>query len=264
MADAPSVAVLGAGSVGCWIGGAWAAAGVPVTLIGRERIGAEIAEHGLSVTDYLGSRISLAPGRVPFSTRPQDIKAADVIALCVKSIDTEAAAREIGRHGRKGATVISFQNGVTNADTLKRLLPKFEIAQGMVPFNVAHLGRGRFHKGVQGDLLAQGTALTERLSAATAGTPGHLLLARDMKPIAWGKLLFNLNNAINALSGKTLLEELSDRDYRRVLAAAMIETLEVLKAAGIQPAKLGPIPPNLLPTRSARPISCSGTCCCGS
>ena len=35
MAGGPKVAVLGAGSVGCFIGGAWAAAGVPVTFIGR-------------------------------------------------------------------------------------------------------------------------------------------------------------------------------------------------------------------------------------
>lgn len=247
MADAPKIAIMGAGSIGCWIGAAWAAAGLPVTFIGRERIGAEIAEHGLTATDYKDGRIHIAAEDVRFSTRPQDLRAADVIALCVKSTDTPSAAQEIGRFGRKGATVISFQNGVSNADTLRKLLPRFEIAQGMVPFNVAHLGRGRWHKGVQGDLVAEGTPATERISALTAGTPAHLLLARDMKPIAWGKLLFNLNNAVNALSGKTLLEELSIRDYRRVLAASMLETLDVLKAAGIEPAKLGPIPPALLP-----------------
>ena len=37
------------------------------------------------------------------------------------------------------------------------------------------------------------------------------------------------------------------RDYRRVFAASQIEALEILKAAGITPAKLGPFPPNLLP-----------------
>jgi 2-dehydropantoate 2-reductase len=247
VAEAPKIAIFGAGSVGCWIGGAWAAAGLPVTLIGRERIGAEIAEHGLTATDYKDGRIRLPADQVHFSTRPQDLRTADAIVLCVKSTDTTSAAKEIGRFGRKGATVISFQNGVSNADTLRGLLPRFHVVQGMVPFNVAHMGRGRWHKGVQGDLIAEGTPVTERISALTAGTPAHLLLARDMKPIAWGKLLFNLNNAVNALSGKTLLEQLSIRDYRRVLAASMVETLDVLKAARIEPAKLGPIPPALLP-----------------
>jgi 2-dehydropantoate 2-reductase len=74
-----------------------------------------------------------------------------------------------------------------------------------------------------------------------------------MPAIAWGKLLINLNNAINALSGRTLLEQLRERDYRRVVAASMLEALEVLKAAGIEPAKIGPVPPRLLPHVIASP-----------
>src|SRR3546814_8207724 len=68
-----------------------------------------------------------------------------------------------------------------------------------------------------------------------------------MVAVAWGKLLLNLNNAINALSGLTILEELHQRDYRRVMAAAMVETMELLKIAGIEPVATGPIPPRLLP-----------------
>jgi hypothetical protein len=85
-----------------------------------------------------------------------------------------------------------------------------------------------------------------------------------MTGMAWGKLLLNLNNAVNALSGLTLLEELQQRDYRRVVAASMVEALDVLKAAGIEPAQIGPIPPKLLRTPLPRPTGCSATCCCGS
>jgi 2-dehydropantoate 2-reductase len=52
---------------------------------------------------------------------------------------------------------------------------------------------------------------------------------------------------VNALSGRTLLEQLRERDYRRVVAASIIEALAVLEAAGIEPAKIGPVPPRLLP-----------------
>ena len=74
-----------------------------------------------------------------------------------------------------------------------------------------------------------------------------------MKAVAWGKLLINLNNAVNALSGRTLLEQLKERDYRRVVAASQIEALELLEAAGIAPAKIGPVPPRLLPHAIAAP-----------
>ena len=51
---ADRVAVLGAGSVGCFIGGAWAAAGLPVSFIGRPRIARDIKDHGLTLSDYSG------------------------------------------------------------------------------------------------------------------------------------------------------------------------------------------------------------------
>jgi 2-dehydropantoate 2-reductase len=68
-----------------------------------------------------------------------------------------------------------------------------------------------------------------------------------MVGLAWGKLLINLNNAVNALSGRTLLDQLRERDYRRVVAASQREGLRLLERAGIQPAKIGAVGPKLLP-----------------
>ena len=143
--------------------------------------------------------------------------------------------------------MISFQNGVSNVETLKAALPGFNVLAGMVPFNVAAMGNGRWHKGVAGDLWAEDHEVTRAIKERIGDRPGKLILSDDMVGVAWGKLLINLNNAVNALSGKPLLEQLSSRDYRRVFAASQIEALEILKAAGITPAKLGPFPPKLLP-----------------
>ena len=248
------VAIFGAGSVGCFVGGAWAAAGVPVSFVGRERIGREIAEHGLTLTDFSGWRVRLAPGQVDFSTRAASLGKADVIALCVKSTGTAAAAKEIARHAKKGALVVSFQNGVSNVDTLRAVLKRrFEAAAGMVPYNVAALGHGRFHKGVAGDLVAEDVPPLRSLADAIGDGPARLRLAGNMPAVAWGKLLINLNNAVNALSGRTLLEQLKARDYRRVVAASIVEALGLLEAAGIEPAKIGPVPPRLLPHVIASP-----------
>jgi 2-dehydropantoate 2-reductase len=249
------VAILGAGSVGCFIGGAWAAAGVPVTLIGRERIGAAIAEHGLTLTDESGWRTRMEPQEVNFATKPAALGKADVIALCVKSDGTAKAAREIARHGKKGTTVISFQNGVSNAELLQSALNKhgFTVAQGMVPFNIAYLGNGRFHKGVAGELVVADVPAARALAEAVGKGPAQLRLEQEMGPLAWGKLLINLNNAVNALSGRTLLDQLKERDYRRIVAASIVEALDVLEAAGIEPAQIGPVPPKLLPHAIAAP-----------
>ena len=239
--------ILGAGSVGCFVGGAWLAAGCDVSFVGRQRIRDEIAEHGLGLSDQDGWKIALTPDRIDYSTKPAALKQADIIALCVKSIGTAAAAKEIARHARPGTTVISFQNGVSNAATLRKLLPKFDVVHGMIPFNVVKLGPGRWHRATWGDLTAARTPVTEALAARIGDRPGRLRLSDDMMSVAWGKMLFNLNNAINALSGQTILAQLSQRDYRRVMAAAIVETLDTLAAAGIEPAKIGLIAPRLLP-----------------
>jgi len=249
------VAIFGAGSVGCFIGGAWAETGLPVTLIGRERIGDAIAANGLTLTDGSGWRARRQAGDVDFATKPAALAKAEVIAVCVKSQDTAAAAREIARHGKKGALVISFQNGVSNVEILEAALARsgFTVAAGMVPFNIAYLGDGRFHKGVAGELSVADLPGTRALAEQVGKGPAQLRLEANMPALAWGKLLINLNNAINALSGRTLLEQLRERDYRRIVAASMVEALDVLAAAGIEPATIGPVPPKLLPHAIAAP-----------
>jgi len=202
----------------------------------------------LTLSDYGGWQASLAPGQVDYRCEPDELAGADTIALCVKSGATAEAAKEIAAHARPGSTVISFQNGISNVDVLEHELgDRFTIIRGMVPYNVACLGDGHFHKGVAGDLFADDRPETRALAQAIGQSPASLKLSDDMLSIAWGKLLINLNNAVSALSGRTLQEELRERDYRRVFSASMREGLRLLGQAGIEPAKVGAVGPKLLP-----------------
>lgn len=248
MAGGPKVAILGAGSVGCFVGGCWQAAGVPVTFIGRPKLSQDLDEHGLTLSDYSGWRAQLSPGELDYRCGPEALAEAQVIAVTVKSGDTAAAADNIAQHGTPGALVMSFQNGISNVGVLEQGLGgRFEVARGMVPYNVAYLGKGHFHKGVAGELYTERRETARELSEAVGEGPAALALKEDMLGLAWGKLLINLNNAVNALSGKTLRDELRRRDYRRVFAASMREGLELLKRAEIEPASVGPIAIHGLP-----------------
>ncbi len=246
MTESPRIAVLGAGSVGCFIGGCWQAAGLPVTFIGRPRIAEDVRVNGLTLSDYSGWQTRLTG--VDYLTDPSPLAEADVILLTVKSAATAAAAREIGVGARKGALVISFQNGISNLDVLERELGSWvQIVRGLVPYNVAYLGGGRFHKGVAGKLYAEKGPQTRAIADTVGGGPAALALSSEMLGLAWGKLLINLNNAVNALSGRTLIEQLQEHDYRRVVAASQREGLRLLKRASIRPTKIGAVPPSLLP-----------------
>ena len=242
------VAILGAGSIGCFVGGCWQAAGLDVRFVGRKSFADDIRQHGLTVSDYDGWQRTLAPGEVDYRVDGDSLADAGIIALCVKSGATEDAAKEIAAYGRPGTTVVSFQNGISNVKVLERhLSDRFDVVRGMVPYNVAYLGEGRFHKGVAGVLYAEGRPETRALANAIGESPAALKLSNDMLGIAWGKLLINLNNAVNALSGRPLVEQLLQRDYRRVVAASQREGLRLLKRARIEPAKVGAVGPALLP-----------------
>lgn len=241
------IAILGAGSVGCFIGGTWAAAGCDVTFIGRPRIADEVHAHGLHLSDHAGWSAFLPREQVRYATGADVLAEADLIVLTVKSTGTEAAAAEISRCAHPKAAVVSFQNGVGNAERLRTLLPGRTVLAGMVPYNVAHLGKGRWHKGTSGNLITEQGTIGAALKEAAGTGPASVALSADMTGILWGKLLINLNNAVNALSGKPLLAQLRERGYRQVVAASQREALSLLKAAGLRPAKVGSLAPSWIP-----------------
>ena len=81
-----------------------------------------------------------------------------------------------------------------------------------------------------------------RLSEACLAADLTFELRDDMPGVQWSKLLLNLNNAINALSGRPLAEELGQLDYRRCFAAAQREAIELIRASGLPLARVTPLP----------------------
>ncbi|WP_175684937.1 2-dehydropantoate 2-reductase [Burkholderia anthina] len=252
-ASAASVCVFGAGAIGCYLGGRLAAAGTHVTFVGRARIADAVRAHGLTLTDRRGYRAQLAPADVAFSTDPAAAAAARLVLVAVKSAATQDAAAQLAGVLRPGAVVISFQNGLHNADVLRDALPHATVLTGMVPFNVIERGPGAFHQGSAGVLAADASPALQPFAGAFARAGLPLALHRDMRAVQWAKLLLNLNNAVNALADLPLRDELSQRAYRRCLALAQREALHWLAHAAIRPARLTPLPSAWLPAVLALP-----------
>ncbi len=245
----PEICVFGAGSVGCYLGGRLLATGADLHFVGRIRLRDELAEHGVLSTDLDGAVHRVAPSVARYSIDADAVRSADVVLLTVKSGATASAAGELASRLKPGALLISLQNGVGNAELLRAQLPGVTVLAGMVPFNVLARGQGRFHHGSEGAVAVQadghpGLAAIQPVFAR-AGLP--LALHADMPAVQWSKLLLNLNNAINALSGLPLRAELAQRGFRLCLAAAQRETLALLKAADIPLAQLTRVRPEWLP-----------------
>lgn len=243
----PAFCVFGAGSVGCYLGGRLLATGSTVRFVGRARIRAELERHGLHCSALDGAEHHVPPARIAFSEAPAAAADADVVLVTVKSAATEAAGRALAGVLKPGAVVISFQNGLHNAESLRAVLPGVTVLTGMVPFNVLARGEGRFHHGSEGALAVEAHAALAAVLPAFARCGLPIAVHADMRAVLWSKLLLNLNNAVNALSGLPLREELSQRGYRRCLALAQAETLTLLDAAGIALVQLTKLPPKRLP-----------------
>ena len=241
------ICIFGAGSIGCYVGGRIAAAGCPVTLIGRERLRLELMHSGLHLTDLLGADLRVKPDAFCFATDADAAADAELVLVTVKSADTAAAGRALAKVLKPGTVVVSFQNGMGNARLLRDALRQQTVLGGMVQFNVLNRGRGHFHQGSEGALEVEQHPAIEPFSAAFARAGLPLKLHTDMLPVQWAKLLLNLNNPINALSNLPLKAELSQRAFRKCIALAQTEALRLMGSAGILPARLTPLPPNWIP-----------------
>jgi 2-dehydropantoate 2-reductase len=244
--------VAGAGSVGCYVGGCLALAGRHVTLLLRPALAHVIARAGLSVSDLGGMDRPVLPSMLRLATDAAAAFAeADVILVTVKSGDTRAMAALIAQHAPSGVTVVSLQNGVGNVDVLlARLGGMARVVPGMVPFNVVQTRRDdgappRFHRASSGTVVVGAGVAGLRATLHVTGVA--VRESRDMTGVLWGKLLLNLNNALNALSGVPLAAELADKRWRRLLAHQIEEGLTALKAAGLRPARIEGVPPAAVP-----------------
>ncbi len=240
---------MGAGTIGCFVGGRLAAAGLPVRFIGRARVGNALRAQGLRLSDFEGAEQFLPAAQIDWreSLPGSESPAPGLVLVCVKSAASRAAAAELATVLPPGTALLSLQNGVDNPQVLREAAPSLVVIPGMVPFNVAELAPGHFHRGSSGQLAAeQHPALRPYLAAfAAAGLP--LQLHAELGAMQWAKLLLNLNNPVNALSGLPLRAQLLHPGWRRVTAALMAEALGVLRAAGIRPARLTPLPPRSIP-----------------
>jgi 2-dehydropantoate 2-reductase len=242
--DRPIV-VAGAGSIGCFVGGLLAGAGRPVSLLARPRVIAEIEGFGLNLTSLEGGSWHVVPQQLKLSADPAILGQAAAVLVTVKSADTSEVADAIARHAPLDAVIVSLQNGVANASLLGGRLPGRTVLAAMVPFNVIAAGEGRFRRATSGDIVIE---RDDADTAAKLSVPGLVMRpADDIAGVQWGKLLVNLNNAINALCGLPLREQLAQRDWRQLFADQMAEGLRAVRAEGTKPVSPTPVPLNWTP-----------------
>ncbi len=236
LGDNPTIAVLGAGAVGCYFGGMLARAGNAVTLIARANHVGAIKKKGL----YLDCISFKEHVKLHATTDVAEIANADLILCCVKSSDTEEAIGLIAPHIKKDTVILSLQNGVDNYERIRTAIsnPTFPavvyVATRMAgDGHVEHVGRGEIVIGTAGapgewaDTLNTVAALFSASNVPCAVLP-------DVRRALWAKFLVNCAyNGISAIGAIDYGQMVETAEVQTLIDALTAEFLLIAKKEGV-------------------------------
>lgn len=237
----PRIAVMGAGALGCYFGGMFARAGAPVTLIGRPQHVEAIARAGLFF-DSIHFREQIP---VSASTNASAVRDAEIVLLCVKTVDTEEAAKSLAPHLRRGSVLVSLQNGVDNVERIRsatgiEAIPAsvYVAAEMTAPGCVKHTARGDLVIGDLSGLHRTGEPRGRQLQrlATLFGRAGiSCTVSGNIAGELWTKLIMNCAyNAISALSRSRYGRMVRSPWTRELMRQVIEEVVAVGRAAGVQ------------------------------
>jgi 2-dehydropantoate 2-reductase len=230
--DWPKIAVVGAGAVGGYFGGLLARAGAPVTMIGRPAFVEAVKKNGLFLdTLHFQERV-----RVKASTELEAARGAEIVLFSVKTTDNAATARALAPLLAPDAVVLSFQNGVDNAEQIRAAAPLdvlptvvYVAAAVPEPGRVKHVGRGDLVFGPRNEK-------TERIAALFSRANVPCRISENIDGELWTKLIWNCAlNAVSALGRVKYGRIAASADARKVVEAVVDEVMAVAHAARIHP-----------------------------
>jgi 2-dehydropantoate 2-reductase len=228
----PKVAVVGAGAVGGYFGGLLARSGAPVTMIGRAAFAEAVRKTGLRL-DTMEFQETVYPAA---STEISAAAGADYVLFCVKTTDTASVSKEIARYISPSTIVLSLQNGVNNADEIRKAsgieaisTVVYVAASAPAPGTVKHLGRGDLVIGPHSPNVDKTAEFFSR-----AKLPCRV--SDNIEGELWTKLVWNCAlNAVSGLGRVTYGEIIASEDAKRVVESVVYEVLEVARKKGIHP-----------------------------
>ena len=226
----PRIAVVGAGAVGGYFGGRLALAGAPVVMIGRESFVGAVRANGLAIETSGG----VERARVEAAADMAAVNGAEMVLFCVKSNNTELAAKALAPALGRNALVVSLQNGVDNVERIRAItgieaLPAaVYVAVSMPsPGQIRHLSRGDLILGPENEITIQARQIFSRAGIGCR-------ITSNIEGEMWLKLLCNCAlNAISALGHARYGQIAASADARSVMQRVVNEVLAVAGAAGV-------------------------------
>ncbi len=234
--------ILGAGSLGCAIGGTLAAAGSDVTLIARSREHVDaVKARGLVLRDADGGECVV---HLAAATDARGLPPADLVIVLVKSFHTEAAIEGYKSAVGDKTIVMSLQNGLGHEEVLGKAVGRARLLAGKTYVGGVFLAPGVVRAGVQGKLTLIGepggghpdkrSERVQRVAAEFERAGLKTTVSDNITGVIWDKLL--VNTATGALSAITRLPYgplYSVPELEATAIAAVAEAMAVARAKGV-------------------------------
>jgi len=230
-----TIAVLGAGALGSYIGGRLAEHGAPVVLIGRDakRL-AVIARDGIRIEDDRGDRLV----RVRAARAAELDEPVGLVIVLTKAIDTAAAIESMRHLIGPDTWAVTLQNGIGNGETIAAVVPAARVAIGMTDIPAGLLGAAHVRSPGRGAIRLwsmDGTdsAALRAIETLLAGAGFNCAATREIATDIWEKVAFN--GALNALGAITRRTngELDNPDGRAIAHAVVDEAVAAGTALGV-------------------------------
>jgi 2-dehydropantoate 2-reductase len=231
------ICVLGAGSLGCAIGGTLAEGGNEVWLVNRsaERVAA-IAQHGLIMRTLDRERTV----KVHATTDCAEVGAVDLVILLVKSFHTRDAMKNAAPLIAKHTVVLSLQNGLGHEEVLADYVPTTQIMLGksyvggqLLSLNTVIAGTTD-KETIIGEF--DGTLSPRIQNIADVFNAAGLIaeISTNILGVVWDKIFVNVaTGAVSAITGLPYGDLYQIKEIEDTALDAVKEAMQVSRAAGI-------------------------------
>ena len=234
------IAVMGSGAVGGYFGAKLAAAGHELVFVARGPHLTALRRSGLRIDSPNGS---LRIQHAVFSDRTDEAGAVDLVLFCVKSYDTETAAKALAPLLGEGTMILSLQNGVDNAEKLASVWGAERTFAGVVyigaqldsPGVIRHSNGGKIIFGRPDGAVDEAAGRIEQALSAAGIT---CAVSANIHTVQWAKLLWNAPFcAISCLTGARANQIVESQALTRLVIDCMVEVQAAARTRGVDLAR---------------------------